>query len=1257
MRARGGGIRDREDQEQTRSIRAPSWHRPLVVRALVQLLTALVAIAGCGSEPAPAATVTSPKDVGTPADTSGVGFEVGVSDVTTLDIPSSDIDDGPCGAPPPCDPSAVQLGFGCPCQGHADCASGLCLETSNGLVCSEACEECCPTGFVCREQIVVGADKRFVCQDPHVRLCDPCTENVQCDDATPGGDYCVELPGDDGAGGTFCATACDDDGSCPDGYDCREVTSVDGSASLQCVPTSENCACSPSAVEKKLETTCAIVNDFGRCEGQRVCTASGPSPCDAETPTAEVCNGLDDDCDLQLDEATCGPGQSCKDEGDGFECVCDGGKTLCGGACVDTASSLLHCGACDSPCDAPGVAAWGCVSSTCAVLTCEGGFEDLDGDADTGCECAVTEEVCDGIDNDCDSLTDESVDSTCGDDDPCTSDERCESGECTSTPVSGGPCDDGAVCTHLDTCVDGLCKGESLVCPDLPCQVGTCTEAAGGCTSTPVGDGAPCDDGKACTADDRCALGSCESTTGSACVGGGPCASWTCGAAGECVLAASAGPCDDGDSCTQGDLCVGTTCKGSTIDCNDQKPCTIDACSSALGCVHTPAQGSCDDGFVCTENDRCDVVTGACAGTSLDCDDGNPCTTDPPCSEAGERCANKPTLGVTACEDGTLCTKGEVCQNGVCGGGVLVDCDDENPCTDDLCLPAVGCSHSNNTATCDDDDACTSGETCSGGICGGGKSTDCPVSGPCIASATCNPSTGLCVPSAKPDGVGCSDGAACTTNDACLGGHCVGAPLDCGPAGPCEVSRSCEPASGTCKPTLRPDAETCSDGDACTTLDRCTSGVCTPGTEPLDCDDENPCTTDSCSPGSGCIHTPNQLPCDDDNPCTLVDACAQGGCVGSSPMVCTAGACQLTSTCVPEVGACVPTARPDGTGCDDGSSCTVTDVCVSGQCSAGSSRVCNDGNPCTTDGCEPLTPGGCVSAPASGPCSDGNPCTEADQCVGSTCVAGQVNGACCLTDAECEAKDPDRCDGTLACVNLTCVPKPNTAVTCDTASDDDCMKARCVPATGACEPTAEPDDKPCDDGDACSLLDACASGVCTSSLDVACAAQDDCHLVGVCDPATGVCSNPPATDGKACVDGDACTPNDQCVAGQCRGGERKTCPAISVCHLTGVCNAVTGACSTPQRPSGTPCDDGLACTDGASCQAGACLGGLSCIARGEACGDGRCFEVGVLEAGASWLGDLSGLLDRVVLAGTWLSGQATATGRVLQLGALLEVFR
>ena len=40
-------------------------------------------------------------------------------------------------------------------------------------------------------------------------------------------------------------------------------------------------------------------------------------------------------------------------------------------------------------------------------------------------------------------------------------------------------------------------------------------------------------------------------------------------------------------------------------------------------------------------------------------------------------------------------------------------------CTTDSCNPATGCVYANNTASCSDGNACTTGDTCSGGMCTG----------------------------------------------------------------------------------------------------------------------------------------------------------------------------------------------------------------------------------------------------------------------------------------------------------------------------------------------------------------------------------------------------------------------------------------------------------------------------------------------------------------------------------------------------------
>ena len=91
-------------------------------------------------------------------------------------------------------------------------------------------------------------------------------------------------------------------------------------------------------------------------------------------------------------------------------------------------------------------------------------------------------------------------------------------------------------------------------------------------------------------------------------------------------------------------------------------------------------------------------------------------------------------------------------------------------------------------------------------------------------------------------------------------------------------------------------------------------------------------------------------------------------------------------------------------------------------------------------------------------------------------------------------------------------------------------------------------------------------GVCIN----ACVASDQCHDVGVCDPAAQACTNPPKADGTTCNDGDACTQTDTCQAGVCTGGNPVVCTAQDQCHVAGVCNPSDGSCPIPTRPTARP---------------------------------------------------------------------------------------
>ncbi|MBK9263222.1 MAG: hypothetical protein IPM54_25895 [Polyangiaceae bacterium] len=92
---------------------------------------------------------------------------------------------------------------------------------------------------------------------------------------------------------------------------------------------------------------------------------------------------------------------------------------------------------------------------------------------------------------------------------------------------------------------------------------------------------------------------------------------------------------------------------------------------------------------------------------------------------------------------------------------------------------------------------------------------------------------------------------------------------------------------------------------------------------------------------------------------------------------------------------------------------------------------------------------------------------------------------------------------------------------------------------------------------------------------VFCAAQDQCHDAGSCDPATGTCSNPAKANGAACSDGNACTQSDTCQEGACTAGTAVDVDDGNPCTVD--------ACDPIEGPSHEPAAAGSSCSDGDMC--------------------------------------------------------------------------
>ena len=804
--------------------------------------------------------------------------------------------------------------------------------------------------------------------------------------------------------------------------------------------------------------------------GVGACFASGTVQCTADqsglacnatagTPSPEVCNGLDDNCDGLIDN--------------GISCT----------GCVPVCTNAAHCDVCnniDEDCDSridedfvatscgvdTGACAPGTTACVAGTLSCTGGV-------------GPVSETCNNVDDDCDAIVDGMTQAcyppaTAGCN-PLTGvcQGVCRLGTQTCTTGSFGACTGARTpgveipCNGLDDDCDGLvdegggveqCNGLDDNCngmvdegvattdPDIgdPCGtppfVGVCRQGAIACVAgAEVCQGEVNPTGEVCDNLDN----DCDGVVDDSVPGfGGACGS-------------SVGRCDPGTlQCVAGaPVCVGAVgpfaevCNSQDDNCNgttdETDPMLGDTCNTLPGGATVPSEtGECQFGVLACQAGGLTCVGAVgpvverCNALDDDCD--------------GLVDETFPTLG-TACDNGAL---------GVCRQTGVVVC---SPSGGTTCTAPPGVP---GTETCNglDDD-------CDGTV------DDGPLP---LVGTECAPATGVCAPGLW----------ACTAGVLTCGQPSSGSPEVCnGSDDDCDAqvdeSPPGSPLPGEEEPCVEPGFEANMDIGECEFgQTECVAGgldcIGYQGPSPEVCDGlDNDCDgnaddfatcpgpTDACHAGT-CVQPcgVGEFPCAGGFICEHLDDVPVPGnyCV---PDPCNGVTCAADEVCDPATRMCRNLC--DGVTCQSGEQCQlgtcvdcfdVPSLCMPGElCVTDGQGVgqCQD-NPCDPNPCQ--VDETCVDGTCMGGCGAG--CPDGETCVGGTCVSDPCDGVTCRTGEVCDPATGD-CVNQM-CSGVQCRPGEVCVETTGDCIADPCVTTNC-PMGQTC--SVDPGGRPvCADPDA-----------------------------------------------------------------------------------------------------------------------------------------------------------------------------------------------
>ena len=331
------------------------------------------------------------------------------------------------------------------CGTNTDCASGAFCDAGTCKKDQRVCvtDADCPPVVPCQPEAIVPAspDTDSDGVPDHLDNCPTVSNTDQAD------------PDHDGVG-----DACDLR-TCGNGVRERDEECDDGNL------LDGDCCSSTCRVESLGTTTCGV----GAC--QRTvprCVGGMPQACTPGPPSAEVCNGIDDDCNGEADDGlgttTCGVGACQRTV---VECVNGVPQT-----CTPGTPTPEVCNAIDDDCN--GEIDDGLGTTTCGVGACQRTVSKcVNGMLQTCTPGTPTPEVCNGIDDDCNGEVDDGLGTTtCGVGACRRTVQNCVGGvpqPCTPGTVgTEGPAGSPSCANGIDDDCDGLTDRDDPDCGNAP---------------------------------------------------------------------------------------------------------------------------------------------------------------------------------------------------------------------------------------------------------------------------------------------------------------------------------------------------------------------------------------------------------------------------------------------------------------------------------------------------------------------------------------------------------------------------------------------------------------------------------------------------------------------------------------------------------------------------------------------------------------------------------------------------------------------